>query len=439
MKAEKNEIVILNKQNTLIKAKYNLNASELKMYLFVLQRIQIEYICKANRESLLIETKGVTLKTPRSIFYKIVNKQYGEHRRIEKVLDSLQTKPVYYEIKNDKGKKKWEKFCFVTYQVYDEEKDEYEITIPATIFDMLVNYKESGYTPLNLAMMFSLKGIYAYRMYELLRMWSNTKSIINYTVQELKEFLMLDNKKSYNTYANFKNKVILPAINELNDLNIFEISIKEIKQGQKVVAIDFIVKDLDKRVYYNDPNIIEIYDKKVNVGVQDNKHVESKAVDKSIKDFYIPNKKLFTAKTLSNFINDFIEYDFKNSIMKQALQESILATLEKDDEEKIKSKAYKYFKTTLKDKLSKSSNTKGRNNKTLTKFHNINQTFSKYSEEELENILKNQQDKHGNVSQSLYESAINGSWEELSNHSKKKVLEYAKNNDKFIPGDWKAS
>ena len=98
---------------------------------------------------------------------------------------------------------------------------------------MLVNYKESGYTPLNLAMMFSLKGIYAYRMYELLRMWSNTKSIINYTVQELKEFLMLDNKKSYNTYANFKNKVILPAINELNDLNIEEADLERKKKIRK--------------------------------------------------------------------------------------------------------------------------------------------------------------------------------------------------------------
>ncbi|WP_417281385.1 hypothetical protein [Clostridioides difficile] len=35
----------------------------------------------------------------------------------------------------------------------------------------------------------------------------------------MKEFFMLEKKKSYDTYANFKNKVILPAVKLAKTLN----------------------------------------------------------------------------------------------------------------------------------------------------------------------------------------------------------------------------
>ncbi|EPZ61679.1 hypothetical protein H476_3604, partial [[Clostridium] sordellii VPI 9048] len=102
--------------------------------------------------------------------------------------------------------------------------------------------------------------------------------------------------------------------------------------------------------------------------------------------------KLFTAKTLENFKSDFENYDFKDSTYKKLLQEAILVTLEKDDEEKIKVKSYNYFKQTLENKI-KNNKTNGVR-KQKTRFHNINQTFEKYTSDELEKILlENQKDK----------------------------------------------
>ena len=73
------------------------------------------------------------------------------------------------------------------------------------------------------------------------------------------------------------------------------------------------------------------------------------------------------------------------------LQEAILVALEKDDEEKIKVKSYNYFKKILENKINEYNskiNTELKNSTVpKTRFHNINQTFNKYSPDELEKVL----------------------------------------------------
>ena len=119
--------------------------------------------------------------------------------------------------------------------------------------------------------------------------------------------------------------------------------------------------------------------------------VEENKVSK--KEFYVPNKKLFTKATLERFKNDFMNYDFKDDTYKKLLQESILIALERDDEENIKVKSYNFFKKTLENKI-KSLSKKKTVPAIKTRFHNINQTFNQYSPDELEKILlESQKDK----------------------------------------------
>ena len=51
-----------------------------------------------------------------------------------------------------------------------------------------------GYTPVNVQIWLSLNNSYSQRFYDLLRLWSGTKDIVNYKVEEIKELLMLDDK-----------------------------------------------------------------------------------------------------------------------------------------------------------------------------------------------------------------------------------------------------
>lgn len=396
MKQNKNEIMFFNKHNTMIRSKYNLNVVELRLYLFILYSLQAEVEVYKRSENIKIYEDYVSFSIPRSNFSEAVtDKQYTKMSKLENVFEGLRQKPIYYEIEKENKKKDWSVFGFILKYSYMSENDTYVFTIDRVIYDMVIKYKSFGYTPLNLALIFSLKGVYAYRLYELLRLWSNTKRVINYTIDELKEFFMLNNKKSYSTYANFKNKVILPAIKELNEVGLFEIDIEENKIGKKVDSIDFKILDLDKRVYFSNQEdikekIIENIDKKGELNLDENKK------ENETKDFYIPNKKLFTAKTLESFTNDFKDYDFTDKKLKQLLQESILVALEKDDEEKIKVKSYNYFKSTLINKINDSNKVDSNVTapKVKTRFHNITERYKNYEPDVLERMLKgNYEDK----------------------------------------------
>lgn len=388
MKKNKNEVMFLNKHNTMIKAKYNLNVSELKIYLFILHSIQKELEINSDSKNVKVYDDYITYTIQRSKFINAVSsKQYIEMNQLKKIFEGLRSKPVYYEIEKGNGKKDWSVFGFILKYSYDSDTDSYKIAIDKLLYDMVVTYKTFGYTSLNLALMFTLEGIYSYRLYELLRLWSNTKQVITYQIDEIKEYFMLNGKKSYESYANFKNKVIKPAVNELNTLKLFEIDIKENKVGRKVKSIDFIVKDLDKRIYADKNK--EVIELEVKEPATKNDGMESNEKN-NIGKFYVPNKKLFTVTVLSNFQNDFNTYDFKDDQYKKILQESILTTLEKDNEEKIKVKSYKYFKKVLENKIGSLVSSPNETDKTFkkTKFHNFTETFEQYSPDELDDIIE---------------------------------------------------
>lgn len=373
MEEKRDEILL--KDNILVKTKYDLTTIENKLFTMILFKLQ--------KEGNLLKCK----MTHSQIKQIVKNKNENTIRGISDILDKLSDKRIHIqEIKDNKINSVWHKYRLINGYSYDDEYNTFEIESSEKIYSLVCKkFKGGGYTPVNLAVFLSLKNPYAQRLYDLLRLWSGTKNKISYSVNDLKMYLMLE--EAYAEYGNFKRRVINPAIKELNSSGYFEIKVEEVKSGRKVETINFIVKDLDKRVYFDkkvNQNVIEI-DK------NNFKEIESESQKKS-DEFYVPNKKLFTAKTLENFKSDFENYDFKDSTYKKLLQEAILVTLEKDDEEKIKVKSYNYFKQTLENKI-KNNKTNGVR-KQKTRFHNINQTFEKYTSDELEKILlENQKDK----------------------------------------------
>lgn len=373
MEEKRDEILL--KDNILVKTKYDLTTIENKLFTMILFKLQ--------KEGNLLKCK----MTHSQIKQIVKNKNENTIRGISDILDKLSDKRIHIqEIKDNKINSVWYKYRLINGYSYDDEYNTFEIESSEKIYSLVCKkFKGGGYTPVNLAVFLSLKNPYAQRLYDLLRLWSGTKNKISYSVNDLKMYLMLE--EAYAEYGNFKRRVINPAIKELNSSGYFEIKVEEVKSGRKVETINFIVKDLDKRVYFDkkvNQNVIEI-DK------NNFKEIESESQKKS-DEFYVPNKKLFTSKTLENFKFDFENYDFKDSTYKKLLQEAILVTLEKDDEEKIKVKSYNYFKQTLENKI-KNNKTNGVK-KQKTRFHNINQTFEKYTSDELEKILlENQKDK----------------------------------------------
>lgn len=355
IKKDSDKYLILNKNNIMIKAKYNLNTIETKLYLNILYNLQ-KHLINTNFD--INGDDDISISIDRIDFKDLVpGIQYLEPAKLIKLFGGLRSKNIYYKLKS-----KWEVFGFIEKASYDSKSDTVVIKMDRFIADMLINYKDSGYTPLNMALMFGLEGMYSYRLYELIRLWSNTKDVITYSVDELKEYFMLDDKVSYNKYNNFKTKVILPAIEELNELKIFEIQIEENKVGRRVDSIDFKVKDLDKRKYFDKNALKEVAASKEN---ENNKGLEVLSDEKCIntqekeketlkienKEFYVADETVFTKGTLRSFKMDFANIDFKDTYMKRAFDDAVMIALDRDDVETIKATSYKFFKGTLENKI----------------------------------------------------------------------------------------
>lgn len=101
------------------------------------------------------------------------------------------------------------------------------------------------YTSYRLSNILSLSSSYSIRLYELLRKWSFLDKWES-SVEEIREKLGAVTK-SYLLYGNFKNKILLPAIKEVNEHTDLSISFKEIKKGRSVERIEFTIRQAPEK------------------------------------------------------------------------------------------------------------------------------------------------------------------------------------------------
>ncbi|KGM99779.1 hypothetical protein Z969_10415 [Clostridium novyi A str. 4570] len=345
---EFDEKKILMKNNILVQAKYNLTLVENKVFTLLLYNFQ--------KQNNILQCK-----LPYEAFKEVIkNKNENTIKGITQILQSLQSKKILIQEKKENGENSiWYSYNLIAGFTYDDEFKTFTIDAVAKIYDLLHVYFKTGYTPINLSIILGMNNYYAQRLYDLLRLWSGTKSMINYTVDELKNLLMLE--EQYTQYYDFKKRVIAPAIKELNKTGFFEIDFKEIKQGRKVVSIDFFVKDFDTRKYFDINKkstklpIKEIdtklFDGQKEVPVKqsyiDIDAIKEVAID--IEDtFYIPEDNIFNKATLRMFKLDFKDFDFKDSTLYNLFRDAEALTIEKDDIEGLMTvRSYKYFKVVL--------------------------------------------------------------------------------------------
>ncbi|OOB76517.1 hypothetical protein AXF41_11755 [Clostridium haemolyticum] len=162
----------------------------------------------------------------------IKNKNANTINGISNILMSLQSKQILIKEKKENNKNNiWYSYNLINGFYFDDEHNIFIIEATARIYILLKEYFVNGYTPINISILLGLNNYYAQRLYEILRLWSGTKSIINYTIHELKELLQI--KDLYSLYGDFKRRVIVPAIKELNKTGFFEIDFREVKKGRK--------------------------------------------------------------------------------------------------------------------------------------------------------------------------------------------------------------
>ena len=317
---------ILMKNNVLIKARYSLS--------LVQSNILISILYKLQRDK---KGQSVCIISRKEIQDLIANKNQKTLKEITKIFDAFLEEYIYFKEEKENGKNSiWGKYSFISGYEYDDETDNFKIVCAEKVHQLLLSYMQIGYTPINLKVYLSLKSTYSQRIYDLLRLWSNTMKNITYEVDELKELLMLENK--YSNYSDFKKYVLNKSINELNKTGMFEIKLEENKIKRKVKSVTFIVNDLDERIYFKkEPkkkisNILEDYD----YGFE----------------FRIPSKNMFSDGVKLLLEKDFREYNFMDfQYLNDAFYDALARTLDKDKIKIIGYKSYNYFRKTLMDRI----------------------------------------------------------------------------------------
>lgn len=243
---EQNEHIneVLFKSNTLIKSNINITSVEYKIFNKILYKCQIEKENKSQLRAVL------TIDELSSI---VKNKKENTVKALTESLEKFIKIPIRFE-----KQKSYVITTLINKVVVDKETLNFNCYLDKDLYEVLMGYKELGYSPINLKMIRQANGYYTQRFYELFRVWSGHNKDVTYTIDELKEWLMIEEGMSYDRYFNFKIKVVEPALKEINQKLNMKVSYKENKSGRSVISLTFIVEDLEPRTYdFNKNKIIK--------------------------------------------------------------------------------------------------------------------------------------------------------------------------------------
>lgn len=97
------------------------------------------------------------------------------------------------------------------------------------------------FTSYELGNVMQMQSVYGVRLYELSKSYE-FRGGHEFTLAELR-YLMGAEEESYKRYSNLKQKIIEPAIKEVNSYSDLKVDYIEIKEGRKVTGIKFIISD----------------------------------------------------------------------------------------------------------------------------------------------------------------------------------------------------
>ena len=124
-----------------------------------------------------------------------------------------------------------------------KEGDQLLIELPRTIRKALI--ENSYYTTLDLLTLKNFTSKYAVIIYEMALRYKG-KEIPFLTLEEFKQLTGTKEVKSYNNFGLLKNKVITPALTEINEKTEYKIDYDLKRSGRKVTGIKFKLEKLKK-------------------------------------------------------------------------------------------------------------------------------------------------------------------------------------------------
>lgn len=213
---------LVTKSNLLIEANYRLGLVEQKIILCVASNIQPH------------DSDFKTYTFPIKEFHKLIGlKGSPKYTELRKITKELMRKVFEVRVNNKVVQVAW-----LSYVSYNEQEGTIDVRFDPFLRPFLLELKKN-FTSYRLENVVKLKSSYAIRLYELLKQYEKIRERM-FTLDDLRNILGADD--IYPAYGNFKQRILVPAQNELKDKTDIQFDIAEYKTGRKVDRVKFIIR-----------------------------------------------------------------------------------------------------------------------------------------------------------------------------------------------------
>lgn len=278
--------IIVHKPNQLIEI-LGVNISNLSLltYNYILHKLQKE--------------KTNSIKLTLAEISSNIDRNSHSYEDIYEVLKNLLEIKI---LSMDRKGKNWGGFSLIS--AFKKENDGIYIELPNLIVNELLKQEELYYTTIKLLEERTFKCVYSIIFYEIFKKYEKVE-LPKYTLETLRNLTKTQDK--YKVYADFKKRVLSPALKEINNFNKdYEYYFEEMYTGRKVTDIQFLKKLRSK---ISDVEIVEIVEE-----LTLSKKL-LKAIKKAKKSIYID--KVYSDKAMKKLLSKYDE-----SLIIRALEES---------------------------------------------------------------------------------------------------------------------
>lgn len=216
---------IVSKANKLITSKYELSLQEQRLILSLISLID-------SKEQRQFYEYEMTTKE----FSNLINIENTNHTYLSKITKKLMEKVVEIEDGNRVIQVHWLSSC-----IYYKGEGRVKLELHRELMPYLLQLKEQ-FTTYYLSNILQMKSKYSIRLYEILKS-QQFKGNTQIELDKLRKMLSAEN---YSRYSNFNQKVLCPAIEEINKQTDILVRHETNKVGNKIVSLRFDVVNKSK-------------------------------------------------------------------------------------------------------------------------------------------------------------------------------------------------
>ena len=182
------------------------------------------------------------MSKPETCFYN-GNDQYNAYRDLKTASERLFERKIRIQL--DNGKELLTRF--VQSVIFDPDAGRVNIRFATDIYPYLSEL-EKNFTKYRLANIVQLTSVYAVRLYELLICWLG-QGLHNkeFDIDDFRRLMGVDDK--YSQFGQLKDRVITPALEQINEFTDHEIRVSYRKVGRvfRFIAFSFNAKDVKQQ------------------------------------------------------------------------------------------------------------------------------------------------------------------------------------------------